>query len=211
MKKLFLLVLVAFGVFALSAQEVNTSMIDFNKSQYPGYLLNMKNASVEVVESTMRNIFENDYNLKASKEGGFRAYLNQQFAPFGSENYDIYFNVAEFGKKKNKVTQLSMIVCTGNMNAISSANNPDVDNAIRHFLKNFAPKVQAYENQQQVNALKEQLAKLENTKKSLEKDQDKTNKQIEKLNKTLEKNDQNIKETDRQIEKVKAELKEVEK
>lgn len=211
MKKLFLLLAVAFSVFALSAQEVSTSMIDFNKSQYPGYLLNMKNASVELVESTMRNILENEYNLKASKEGGFRAYLNQQFAPFGSENYDTYFNVAEFGKKKNKTTQLSMIVCTGNMNTITSANNPDADNAIRYFLKSFAPKVSAYETQQQANALKEQLAKLESTRKSLVKEQDKTNKQIEKLNESLKKINEKIKETDAAIEKVQKELKELSK
>ena len=211
MKKVFVLVAVVFAAFTLSAQEVNTSMIDFGKSQYSGYLLNLKNASVDLVESTMRNLMENQYNLKASKENGYRAYLSQPFAPFGPDNYDIYFNVSEFGKKKNKTTQLAMIVTTGNMNAITSANNPDADNAIRYVLKSFAPKVSAYEVQQQINALKEQLAKLESNKKSLQKDQDKNAKQIEKIQKTMEANEKSLKETDAQINKIEQEIKELER
>ncbi len=207
MKKLFLLLTIALGVFALSAQEVNTSMIDFNKSQYPGYLVNIKNASIDQVDAAVRNFFENEYNLKASKEGGFRAYLNQQFAPFGSENYDIYYNVTEFGKKNKKTTQLAMIVCTGNMNAVTSANNPDVDNAIRHFLKKVTPKVEEYKSMQEVNALKAEIEKLEGTRKSLEKEQDKTNKQIDKLKSNLEKNNKKIAETDEAIAKLRAQLK----
>jgi len=199
--------MVAFVTLTLSAQDVKTSMITFGKSQYPGYLLDVKGASVELVDATIRDMFETQYNLKASKESGFRAYLNQPFAPFGSENFDIYYTVSEYGKKKDKTTQVSMIVCTGNMNAITSANNPDADNAVRYFLKNIPPKIEQYSSQQEINALKEQLAKLQSTKESLEKDQDKTQKQIDKLKQTMEKNDAKIKETDKAISKVQEQLK----
>lgn len=207
MKKLFVLLMVAFVTLTISAQDVKTSMINFGKSQYSGYLLNVKGASVDLVDAVIRDMFETQYNLKASKEGGFRAYLNQPFAPFGSENFDIYYNVSEFGKKKDKTTQVSMIVCTGNMNAITSANNPDADNAIRYFLKNIPPKIEQYSNQQEINTLKEQLAKLQSTKESLEKDQDKIQKQIDKLKQTMEKNNEKIKETEKAIVKVQEQLK----
>lgn len=199
--------MVAFVTMTISAQDVKTSMITFGKSQYSGYLLNMKGASVEVVDATVRDIFETQYNLKASKESGFRAYLNQPFAPFGSENFDIYYTVSEFGKKKDKTTQVSMIVCTGNMNAITSANNPDADNAIRYFLKNIPPKVEQYNNQQEINALKEKMAKLQNTKESLEKDNDKAQKQIEKLKQNMDKNNEKIKETEKSISELQEQLK----
>ncbi len=211
MKKLFILVAVVCAAFALSAQDVKSSMIDFGKAQYSGYLMNMKNASVDVVESTMRDLLENKYNLKAKKENGFNAYLNQPFLPFGSQNYDIYFKVGEFGKKKNKTTQLSMIVCTGNMNAVTASNNPDVDNAIRHFLNDFAPRITQFQNQQEIDALKEQLKKLESEKKSLEKDLNKTDKQIEKLQKSKEETNQKIKETEKKIDKVQQDLKDAER
>ena len=160
-----------------------------------------------MVDATVRDIFETQYNLKASKESGFRAYLNQPFAPFGSENFDIYYTVSEFGKKKDKTTQVSMIVCTGNMNAITSANNPDADNAIRYFLKNIPPKVEQYNNQQEINALKEKMAKLQNTKESLEKDNDKAQKQIEKLKQNMDKNNEKIKETEKSISELQEQLK----
>lgn len=211
MKKLFVLLLVAFVTLTISAQDVKTSMVNFGKSQYSGYLLNIKGASVDLVDATIRDMFETQYNLKASKESGFRAYLNQPFAPFGSENFDIYYNVSEYGKKKDKTTQVSMIVCTGNMNAITTANNPDADNAIRTFLANIPPKIEQYSNQQEINMLKEQLAKLQSTKESLEKDNDKTQKQIEKLNKNIEKNNEKIKEIEKTISKVQEQLKALKK
>ena len=173
--------------------------------------MNIKGASVDLVDATIRDMFETQYNLKASKESGFRAYLNQPFAPFGSENFDIYYNVSEYGKKKDKTTQVSMIVCTGNMNAITTANNPDADNAIRTFLANIPPKIEQYSNQQEINMLKEQLAKLQSTKESLEKDNDKTQKQIEKLNKNIEKNNEKIKEIEKTISKVQEQLKALKK
>lgn len=211
MKKIFVLLMVAFVTLTISAQDAKTSMINFGKSQYSGYLLNVKGASVDLVDATIRDMFETQYNLKASKEGGFRAYLNQAFAPFGSENFDIYYNVSEFGKKKDKTTLVSMIVCTGNMNAITSANNPDVDNAIRYFLKNIPSKVEQYSKQQEINTLKEQLAKLQSTKESLVKNQDKTQKQIDKLKQTMEKGEEKIKETEKAIVKAQEQLKALQK
>ncbi len=213
MKKLFVFMFAALTLAAgtVSAQDVRTSVISFAKSQYPGYLLNVKGASVELVSATLRDLFETQFNMKASKESGFRAYLNQPFAPFGSENYDIYYTVGEFGKKNDKTTQVSMIVCTGNMNAITSANNPDVDNAIRYFLKGIPSKIDKYSNQQEINAMKEQIAKLQNTKETLSKDQEKTQKQMEKLKQALEENKAKMKETDESIGKLQEQLKSLEK
>ncbi|MCQ2283919.1 MAG: hypothetical protein MJZ57_03340 [Bacteroidales bacterium] len=214
MKKLFILLAIVCAGTALSAQKVQESVIDFGKQQVPGYLVNIQNASVDLVESAFKEKLEKEYGLKGTKESGFRAYINQNLKYIGPDNYDIYFTVGEFGKKKNKTTQLTVIVSTGNMNAITTQNNPDVADKIMKFLSDFVSYVQEYSMQQQINALNDQLSKLNNEKSGLEKDQAKNQKQIEKLQKDQEKiakqldqNANDIKKVEDQISTIKKQMK----
>lgn len=206
MKKIFTLLTIAVIAFTASAQKLHTSMVDFNKSQYPGYLFNIKNVSVETLDATLRDIFENQYNLKASKESGFRTYRNQQFAPFGQENYDIFFNVIEFGKKNEKTTQLVLLVCKGNMNAVTASTDPQVDAAIRKFLQKMPSKVDEYQIRKPIIEKKEQIAKLETSKQSLLKEQEKINGQIEKLQLNLNDLSKKIEENNASISKLQEEV-----
>ncbi len=210
MKKCIILLSIFVAALTVSAQEVNTSMIDFNKTQVSGYLVNIPDATIELADGAFRNMMENRYGLKASKESGFRAYLNQNFQPFGTENFDIYYTVTEFGKKKSKTTQLVLIVCTGNMNAVTPASKPETDQAIKTFLAEFAPKVQAYGQQLKAEQLKEQIAKLEASKSSVEKEEEKATKQIEKLNQSLGEMAKKKADYENQISKLQSELKEIE-
>ncbi len=210
MKKLFLLLAIACFGGCLTAQ-VNTSMIDFAKTQYPGYLVNVSNASVDMVDAAFRDLLENKYALKSSKESGFRAYLNQPFSPFGGENFDIYYMVSEFGKKNNKTTQLSLIVCTGNMNAVTPSNKPETDAAIKKFLSEFTPQVEAFALKQQANELKAKIEKLNSEKDSYAKDIDKTNKQIDKLKGNIEDLKKKISDKDNEIKNVQDALNDLEK
>ena len=91
MKKIFSL-LVVFGlIFTMSAQNVHESPIKFGKQKISGYELSIPSANSELVYAALRERMEKNYNMKGSKEGKFRAYLNQPFAPFGSANYDMYY------------------------------------------------------------------------------------------------------------------------
>lgn len=206
MKKLFVLLTIVVIAVTASAQKLHTSMVEFGKSQYPGYLFNMKNVSVETLDATLRDIFENQYNLKASKESGFRAYRNQQFAPFGSENYDIFFNVIEFGKKKEKTTQVVLLVCKGNMNAVTPSTDPQVDAAIRKFLQKLPAKVEEYQIRKPIIEKKEQIAKLDANKQSLIKEQEKINGQIEKLQLNQNEISKKIQDNEEAISKLQAEV-----
>jgi len=207
MKKLFVLLSVVCACTCLSAQTVKESVIPFGKEQISGYLLDVQNVSVEVTEAALRDKFENQYGLKPAKESGFRAYLNQAFAPFGTANYDIYFTVGEYGKKKNKTTQVSFVVCTGNHNAITSSNNPEASLEIKNFLQNFVNYIQVYTNNKEIEALEAQLAKLQKERKDLDGNVDKINKQIKKLNQELEETNNKISDKDNEIKKVEADLK----
>ncbi|MBQ4441628.1 MAG: hypothetical protein II899_05945 [Bacteroidales bacterium] len=206
MKKLALLAfVVAFAAIA-SAQTAKESMVNMGKQQLSGYLLDIPGADMKTVEAAFRDKLEKQYNLKASSESGFRAYLNQPFQPFGSANYDLYFNVSEHGKKKNKVSQISLIVCSGNMNTITSQNDPTTADYVKVFLRDFVSYVQEYVAKQNLNELENQMAKLVKEKNSLEKDQTKINKQIQKLNKDLEKNAQKTVEKEEKIKDLQKEI-----
>lgn len=211
MKKLLILATVLCALSTLSAQNVTESIISFGKGQISGYLVDVPNADVKLAEAAFRDLLEQKHNLKASKENGFRAYLNQPLSPIGPDNYDLYFLVSEYGKKKNKTTQISFIACSGNLNAITSQNNPEAADHIKTFLKNFVKYVEEYNLTQQINSINEQISKLESEKASLEKSQEKITKQLDKLNKDFENNKGKISEKEGKIKKLSDELKQVKK
>lgn len=209
MKKITILAILFCTMLTITAQNAKESTINFGKQQLEGYLIDVPNADVKTVEAAFRDKLEKQYNMKASKESGFRAYLNQAFSPFGKENYDIYFTVNEYGKKKNRTTQLSLIVCSGNKNTITSKNNPETADYVKVFLKDFVNYVNEYALQLKAKDLEDQIKKLTKDKKDLAKEQDKINKQIEKLNKELEKNKKEVSSKESEIEQVESELKKV--
>lgn len=203
MKRLVLLAFAVALTTAAFAQTAKESMIKMGKQQLSGYLIDIPGADVKTVDAAFRDKLEKQYNLKASSESGFRAYLNQPFKPFGSENYDMYFTVTEHGKKKNKVSQLELIVCSGNMNTITSQNNPATADYVKVFLRDFVSYVQEYVAKQNIKAMESQLAKLNKELKGLEKNKNKINKQIEKLNKDLDKNAKAISDKEKEIQELK--------
>jgi len=203
MKKLVLLAFVVAFTTAAFAQTAKESMITLGKQQLSGYLIDIPGADVKTVDAAFRDKLEKQYNLKASSESGFRAYLNQAFKPFGTENYDMYYTVTEHGKKKNKTTQLNLIVCSGNKNAITSQNNPATADYVKVFLRDFVSYVQEYVAKQNIKEMESQLAKLEKEHKALQKNGDKINKQIEKMNKDLDKNAKEIADKEKEIQNLK--------
>lgn len=211
MKKYFLFSLVLFFAYTLSAQQATESIITLGKQQCSGFLIDIPNTDVKTADAAFRDKLEVKYHLKASKENGVRAYLNQSFEPFGLANYDIYYTVNEYGKKKNKMTQISLVVCTGNMNAISSQNDSQTADYIKIFLRDFVQYVNIYNIQQQSQKIEEQISNAMKEKTKLENNQKKLEKQISKLNASMDKNSENLKKTDATLEKLNAELEQVKK
>ncbi|MBR4135319.1 MAG: hypothetical protein IKU03_02780 [Bacteroidales bacterium] len=202
MKKLLLFIATVCLVSFASAQNVKESTVSFNKTQVNGYLANINGYSMDVVDLAMRTKMEKEFNLKASKEGNYRAYLNQPCAVFGPDSYDIYYNVSEFGKKKNKTTQVSFIITKGNMNTITSSTDPEIARRVKNFLNDFLATVPTFATSQQIEALEAELAKLQKEKASLESDIAKENKTISKENKKIEKINKNIEKSQKKITKV---------
>ena len=211
MKKVIILLAVVCITCALSAQNVQESMVDFNKQQISGYTISISSASEDLVEAALKEKMEKQYSLKSSKANGFKAYLNQPFQPFGAANYDIYTNIEETGKKSNKTIVLTMIVCSGNLNAITSVNNAETAAAIKKFLSDFASYVTTYSINVQIEAVNAKLSKLNNEKTDLQNQQSKITKEIEKLNKDLDEVKKDLDENDKNIQTTQDELNNLQK
>lgn len=189
MKKLFALLTLVFVLGSLSAQKVNETVTMFGKDQLTGFTTNISQATPEIVEQTLANKFEKDFLLKGSKKKGYYVYLNQPCPIFGEARYDLYFTTAEVGKKKNKSTQVTLVVSTGNQNCVSFSNDPRTSRNVVAFLESLSSDVDAYKKVLRINELKETLQSLEKDQVSLEKDQEKVK---DKISKTTGEMDANV-------------------
>jgi len=214
MKRLLLLAAVLFAAFTMQAQRVNVQeeTIKMTKKMHvAGYSVNLTSVDDVTVEEALKAKFEKDNKMKGSKgDGGFRAYLSQPFTEFGPSNYDIYWKVEKVGKKDNTSVDVKMIVSSGNMNTITSRNDPETAAKVKIFLTDFVKYVNNYSLNQELNTLNGQLEKLNNEKKSLLDKQAKSEKDIEKLQKDIEKEQKEIEGYKKQVSDKDASIKELE-
>lgn len=192
MKKVFALVLFASVICSLSAQKVNETVTLFGKEQITGFTININDATPDIVAGALADKFENQYALKGSKKKGFQVYENQPCVAFGDARYDIYFTTTEVGKKKDKTTQVILVVTTGNLNCITFNSDPRTSRNIVAFLEKLPQDVEAYKIKLRIAELKKNLTNLEKEKQSLLKEQakmqekrDVTNEEVQKLTEQL--------------------------
>ena len=188
MKKLFALLTLVFVLGSLSAQKVNETVTLFGKDQLSGFTTNIAQTTPEIVEQALANKLEKDFLLKGSKKKGYYVYMNQPCPAFGEARYDLYFTTAEVGKKKNKSTQVTLVVSTGNQNCITFSNDPRTARNIVSFLESLSNDVEIYKKTLRINELKETLESLEKDQTSLEKDQEKVKEKINKTNEEMQAN-----------------------
>lgn len=188
MKKLFAFLTLVFVFGSLSAQKVNETVTLFGKDQLTGFTTNITQATPEIVEQALANKLEKDFLLKGSKKKGYYVYMNQPCPAFGEARYDLYFTTTEVGKKKNKSTQVTLVVSTGNQNCISFSNDPRTSRNIVSFLESLSGDVEAYKKTLRINELKEAVESLEKDKSSLEKDQEKLQDKVNKTNEEMQAN-----------------------
>ena len=188
MKKIIALFAFVSVLCSLSAQKVKETTTLYGKDQLTGFTITIEKTPVEIVENTLVNKFESKLNLKGSKKKGFHVYENQTCNTFGEARYDIYFTTLEVGKKKNKGTQVILVVSTGNMNCITFSNDPRTSRNIVAFLEELPYDVEAFKTDMRIEELKNEIAALEKERQSLEKDQTKVKDKITATNDEMKKN-----------------------
>ena len=188
MKKLFAFLTLVLVFGSLSAQRVNETVTLFGKEQLSGFTTNITEATPEIVEQALANKLEKDFLLKGSKKKGYYVYMNQPCPAFGEARYDLYFTTTEVGKKKNKSTQVTLVVSTGHQNCITFSNDPRTSRNIVSFLESLSGDVEAYKRTLRINELKGAIESLEKDRVSLEKDQEKVQDKVKKTNEEMQAN-----------------------
>ncbi len=173
MKKILVLVVFASAFFSLSAQKVNETVVLYGKEQIKGFTINIYDNSPEIVEGALVDKFETQYKLKGSKKKGYHVYENQTCDAFGDARYDIYFTTAEVGKKKDKTTQVILVVSTGNLNCITFTNDPRSSRNIVNFLEHLDKDIESYKIKLRIEELRNNLNNLNKDRQSMLKEQTK--------------------------------------
>jgi len=193
MKKILVLVVFACAFCSLSAQKVSETVVLYGKEQIKGFTINIYNNDLEIVEGAIADKFENQYKLKGSKKKGYHVYENQPCDAFGDARYDIFFTTAPIGKKKDRTTQVILVVSTGNLNCITFSNDPRSSRNIVAFLENLDKDIENYKIKLRIEELRNNLNSLNKERQSLLKEQTKlqekrnvTEEEVKRLNEQID-------------------------
>ncbi len=183
MKKLVFFITASLITSVAIAQTARDGIIQFDKdNSYPGVTIETPGYDIATVQGALQSRFETTAGLKGSNSGKFRAYLAQAFPDFGTQNYDIYTQVLETGKKKDKKLMINLLVSKGNNNFVAPASDPDIIASMKTFLNNFTTYLVDYDTKLKASELQKNIAKMEKEYKSLNSDKEKLQKQMDKKN-----------------------------
>ena len=183
MKKIVFFIAASLITSATIAQTAQDGTVQFDKvNNYSGVTLEVPGYDIKTIQGALQKRFEVTGGLKGTNSGKFRAYLSQAFSDFGPQNYDIYSQVIEAGKKKDKKTIVCLLVSKGNNNFVTPASDPDIIANMKTFLNNFPAYLKNYDTELKASELQKNIAKMEKEHKSLNADKEKLQKQLDKKN-----------------------------
>ena len=185
MKRFTLILSLVFCFVAFSfAQSVQEEQVSFEKTQVPGFVVRT-NHSVADITGAVEQKWEKGWGLKASKASGYKAFLSQKMPTISDQNLDVYVGVKETGKKNAKVTELTVLVSTGNNNFVSSYNNADMAARIKDAITELVEFTAVYSVEQAVTVNNNNINKLNTETQKLESEKQKLQKQINDIDKKI--------------------------
>ena len=210
MKKVSMLVLALTMMAGLKAQTVQETTIQYGDFTVPAFTVNLPQDKITVIDAINQRLKES--SVKSTKTNGYIAVLNQTFDAIYSQPVDFYAKVEEQGKKKDRVTVVTVFAKSPNL----TISQNELNNNVRTFAENLPRYVNKFEAWQKmgfetknlekaqkdqtkaaaaVSKIEKDIAsdqeKIERKKAEIAKYQQKIencNKDIEKLNSNIEKN-----------------------
>lgn len=199
-KKVIVLALAAFIGTSLMAQTVQETTTMVGEKTVTAYTVSLQK-DVKMVQEAMNQRLK-DAKLKTKKSEGFIAALDQVFTDISQNSLSLYTKVEEQGKRKDKVTVVTVCAISNDLTISQSAINSNV----RNFVQNFVQYVNRYEASQQMEAEQANLKKAEKAAgkaaaavTDLENDITKAQKKIEDRRKDIEKYQQKIADCEKEI------------
>ena len=199
-KKVIVLALAAFIGTSLMAQTVQETTTMVGEKTVTAYTVSLQK-DVKMVQEAMNQRLK-DAKLKTKKSEGFIAALDQVFTDISQNSLSLYTKVEEQGKRKDKVTVVTVCAISNDLTISQSAINGNV----RNFVQNFVQYINKYEAGQQMEAEQANLKKAEKAAgkaaaavTDLENDITKAQKKIEDRRKDIEKYQQKIADCEKEI------------
>ncbi len=199
-KKVIVLALAAFIGTSLMAQTVQETTTMVGEKTVTAYTVSLQK-DVKMVQEAMNQRLK-DAKLKTKKSEGFIAALDQVFTDISQNSLSLYTKVEEQGKRKDKVTVVTVCAISNDLTISQSTINGNVHN----FLQNFIQYINKYEAGQQMEAEQANLKKAEKAAgkaaaavTDLENDITKAQKKIEDRRKDIEKYQQKIADCEKEI------------
>ena len=199
-KKVIVLALAAFIGTSLMAQTVQETTTMVGEKTVTAYTVSLQK-DVKMVQEAMNQRLK-DAKLKTKKSEGFIAALDQVFTDISQNSLSLYTKVEEQGKRKDKVTVVTVCAISNDLTISQSAINSNV----RNFVQNFVQYINKYEAGQQMEAEQANLKKAEKVAgkaaaavTDLENDITKAQKKIEDRRKDIEKYQQKIADCEKEI------------
>lgn len=199
-KKVIVLALAAFIGTSLMAQTVQETTTMVGEKTVTAYTVSLQK-DVKMVQEAMNQRLK-DAKLKTKKSEGFIAALDQVFTDISQNSLSLYTKVEEQGKRKDKVTVVTVCAISNDLTISQNAINGNV----RNFVQNFVQYINKYEASQQMEAEQANLKKAEKAAgkaaaavTDLENDITKAQKKIEDRRKDIEKYQQKIADCEKEI------------
>lgn len=183
MKKIFTLVLVSILAtgFAM-AQTVEERVVEFQKAQANGFVINVAGIDSKSAVSAIQNYFKSINFGKSKNASGYVAYMGQSCEFIGTGKYDIYLSAIDKGKKKDASADIILICSLGYDNIISSASDSTTANNIKEFmLGKFPQAVEKYNAEKKIAELQKEVDKMN-------KEKEKNEKAMQKIKDAMDKN-----------------------
>lgn len=181
MKKLFILTLaLVVSVSFAFAQQISESQVTISKTNVNAFIINIPNVDSKAANTAVTEYLAEKGLVKPKTEDKYNAYKAQKFSYIGDGTYDIYFKAVQKGKKKDLSSDIIFICSLGNLNTITSVNNPAAADNIKAIISKFPKAVEKYQLKQKIEDLKKEIEKAN-------KEKAKNDKEIKKLQELIKK------------------------
>ena len=184
--------------FGLMAQSIQETVVTVGALTVPAYTMTL-DKDAKLVEGAVKARLA-DAKLKAKNSEGYLAVLEQVVPELATVPVSLYAKVEEQGKKKNKVTVLTLCATTTDL---TIDQNTFKDN-VRTYLGGFVQYVTRYEASQNAAAQQEELKKAQKAAAAAAS-------AVTGIEKNIASSQDKIADKKKEIEKLKAKIKDCEK
>ena len=197
---------VLFGL-NVSAQAVQETVVQVGTLKVPAYTLTIEK-DVKMVQNALNQRFK-DEKLKTRSVDGYNAVIDQLVADISTTPINLYTKVEEQGKKKNRVTVVTMCAITTDLTIDQNTMRSNV----RLYLEGMIPYLAKYEANQNMQTEQKNLKQAEKaaaaavaTVNDLEKDIASDQKKISDKKEEIQKLQNKIKDLEQDIRDLQARI-----